>query len=59
MNDNLTISVFRKLAAQLASFWMDFIRPMPFEATFHINGVEVQIRVREAEPNTKPLGEGK
>jgi hypothetical protein len=58
LNDNVTISVFRKLASQLASFWSDFIRPTPFDGIFHVGAVEVEIHVREAQPNTKPLGEG-
>jgi hypothetical protein len=55
LNNNVTISIFRKLANQLVSVWMDYIRPMPFETTFHINGVEVEIRIREVKQDTKPL----
>jgi hypothetical protein len=55
MNNNVTVSWFRDMASQLAIFWVKHIRPMPFESSFHINGIEVEIRVREAKSDTKPL----
>jgi hypothetical protein len=56
INDNVAVSVIRDLASQVATFWVRYIRPQPFERTFYINGIEVELKIREAEPNTKPLG---
>jgi hypothetical protein len=54
-NNNVTISIFRDVAMQLAAMWVRYVRPTPFEGVFHIGAVEVEVKVREIEPNTKPI----
>jgi hypothetical protein len=58
LNENVTISIFREAAAHLAKLWSQFVRPMPFEATFFINGIRVEVRVNElkTDQDTKPFG---
>jgi hypothetical protein len=47
-NNNVTIASMYDLVKRVALFWKEHIQPTPFEATFCINGVRVEIRVSEA-----------
>jgi hypothetical protein len=47
--------MFRQVAGQLAKLWADYVRPTPFEAKFPVGAIEVEIKIRQVEPNTKPL----
>jgi hypothetical protein len=40
---------------KLSELWVRHVRPYPFTATFHIGAVEVEMSIREVEPNTKPI----
>jgi hypothetical protein len=57
MNNNVTVSVMRSLAQQLADFWTQYIRPMPFEGVFRVGGVRVEIKVSELRTpeDTQPM----
>lgn len=55
MNDHVTAAAFRDLLIAVARFYKRWIRPQPFMGTFYIDGVEVEVKVREVEPDTKPL----
>jgi hypothetical protein len=56
-NENVTISVMRDLAMQVAGFWMRHIRPTPFDAVFHQNGIRVRIQIDEykSAEDTQPI----
>jgi hypothetical protein len=58
LNDNVTVSVMRDLAMQVAGFWMRYIRPTPFDAVFHLNGIRVRISIDEykSAEDTQPIG---
>jgi hypothetical protein len=55
LNGNATASMFRDIAMKLSELWVRHVRPYPFTATFHIGAVEVEMSIREVEPNTKPI----
>jgi hypothetical protein len=55
LNDNVAIAAIRDIASMLATFWVRHVRPMPFERTFYLDGVEVEVRIRESKQNTKPV----
>jgi hypothetical protein len=55
INDNVVISVVRDLASQIATFWVHYIRPMPFERKFYMDGIEVEVKIREVEQDTQPI----
>jgi hypothetical protein len=50
LNENVTISSMYDLVKRIAIFWKEHIRPTPFEATFHVNGVRVEVKVSDAKP---------
>ncbi len=57
LNDNVTVSVMRRLASHLATFWAEYIRPMPFSGIFHVGHVRVKVEIDEykTDQDTKPL----
>jgi hypothetical protein len=55
INDNVAVAAIRDFASMIATFWVRHVRPMPFERTFYIEGIEVEVKIRETEPNTKPI----
>jgi hypothetical protein len=48
-NTNVTISAMYDLIKRVADFWKEHIRPTPFEATFYVHGVRVDVKVSDAE----------
>jgi hypothetical protein len=57
LNNNVTISAMRDLAMMVANFWVRHIRPMPFDAVFHISGIRVRIQIEEYKSvdDTQPM----
>jgi hypothetical protein len=52
-NTNVTISAMYDLIKRVADFWKEHIRPTPFEATFYVHGVRVDVKVSDAEAMTE------
>jgi hypothetical protein len=48
-NTNVTISAMYDLIKRVADFWLEHIKPTPFEATFYVHGVRVDVKVSDAE----------
>jgi hypothetical protein len=61
LGDNVTVSVMRELAMQVANFWVRYIRPTPFDAVFHLNGIRVRISIEEYKTteDTQPMTRAK
>ena len=49
----VTVAIFRDVAMQLAVMWQQYVQPTPFEGTFRIGNVLVELRVSECKQVTQ------
>jgi hypothetical protein len=56
-SDPITMSVMRDVAGHAAQMWSRYVRPMPFERIYYINGARVLVSVSEfkSPDDTQPM----
>jgi hypothetical protein len=56
-SDPITMSVMRDVAGHAAAMWSRYVRPMPFERIYYINGARVLVSVSDYKTadDTQPI----
>ena len=49
MNENVTISTMYNFIRQLVAIYREHIQTTDFDATFHVDGVKVHVRMSDVE----------